>query len=209
VPFPFGGAGVARPEGRGRPVPRASRPSRGRVVGSANRRWRPWRGAGAGVGSAALPEGGVFGPLPGPLVSGLRGVLLPLARGEVQVSVGIALHRPATRRSRSGGALGRSLWVFRAAARRLVSGTEVPELPILPKRCRDVLPGGNGVSRRLASAEAPRPRTEVRGCLGFWTRGSFCRDPWLPSSLGSRDCFGRSGCPFAVWADARAGWGTR
>jgi hypothetical protein len=63
--------------------------------------------------------------------------------------------------------------------------------------------GGSGESvpasrdrRGLAGAEAPRPRAEALGRLGFGVRRPFCRGPWSPVSVGSRGCLRRSGRPF-------------
>lgn len=89
-----------------------------------------------------FPKEGLLGRSPGPLASGFRRAPRPLARGEVQTS----RHRTSSTCDASfrgpEGPVGRSLRLFRADARVLVSGTEVSEFPMSPKRRRDVLPSG-------------------------------------------------------------------
>lgn len=95
--------------------------------------------------------------------------------------VGIALHRPATRRSEDR----RAPWAEACGCSGPMLGCSFPAPRCRSSRCRrsgveTCSRAGNGVDRHLAGAEAPKSRTEVRNRLGFWTRRSVSRDPWLP-----------------------------
>ena len=104
-----------------------------------------------------FPKEGLLGRGPVPLASGFRRAPRPLARGEVQTR----RHRTSSTCDASfrgpEGPVGRSLRLFRADARVLVSGTEVSEFPMSPKRRRDALPGGE----RRGSSPGRRRNAEV------------------------------------------------